>query len=99
MASQTVEVNRRGGISGSTLKLIAIITMLIDHTAATILDHILISRGMNNLDASNTQAVQEFFIDNGLLYRIDMIMRMIGRLSFPDLLLFVSGRLCSYSEC
>ena len=83
MSSETVTRKEKRGISGSTLKLVAIFTMLIDHTAATILDNTLIARGMNNLDASNTQAVQQFVIDNGLLYYIDMVMRLIGRVSFP----------------
>lgn len=71
------------GISGSTLKLIAIFTMLIDHTAATILDNTLMKNGMSTLDYSNTQAIQQFYQDNGLLISIDQIMRMIGRVAFP----------------
>lgn len=76
-------VKRRKGISGSTLKLVAIITMLIDHTAATILDRTLVVRGIRNLNASDVQAIQEFYIKNGLIYFTDSIMRLIGRLSFP----------------
>jgi hypothetical protein len=71
------------GISGSTLKLVAIITMLIDHTAATILDNTLMSRGMRTLDYSDVQAIQQFYAANGLLIGIDQIMRLIGRLAFP----------------
>jgi len=77
------EQPKRKGISGSTLKLVAIITMLIDHTAATILDHILMTRGMNSLDATDVQAVQQFYIDNGLLMGIDTFMRLVGRIAFP----------------
>lgn len=74
---------KKWGIYGSTLKLIAIITMLIDHTAATILDRTLISKGFNNLDMSNTQAVHDFFNKYGLIYNIDFVMRLIGRIGFP----------------
>jgi hypothetical protein len=81
--SETTTIKERKGISGSTLKLIAIITMLIDHTAATIIDRTLMARGMNNLDANNVQAVQDFFLQNGLLYGLDTAMRLIGRLAFP----------------
>ncbi|MDF2941534.1 MAG: hypothetical protein K0S01_392 [Herbinix sp.] len=83
MASGMTEIKERRGISGSTLKLIAIITMLIDHTAATIIDRTLVARGMGSLDSSNVQAVQDFFVQNAFLYGLDGVMRLIGRLGFP----------------
>ncbi len=55
------------GITGSSLKMIAIITMFIDHSAAIILERIIWS--------------QEVF--SGTLYWVYLIMRMIGRLGFP----------------
>jgi TraX protein. len=79
----TATQQERKGISGSTLKLIAIFTMLIDHTAATILDNILRIRGMEALDWKNTQAVQKFYQENGNLLAVDTIMRFIGRIAFP----------------
>ena len=81
--SGTLPVNNRRGISGSTLKLIAIITMLIDHTAATILDNTLYARGFDKLDQSDSQAFMDFISDNALLYSADMMMRLIGRIAFP----------------
>ena len=44
---------RKWGVSGSTLKLIAVITMIIDHTAAGILGRYLSIRGLNNLNNGN----------------------------------------------
>ena len=40
-------MKERKGISGSTLKIIAIITMLIDHIGAGVLGRLLVVRGMN----------------------------------------------------
>lgn len=71
------------GISGSTLKLIAIITMLIDHTAATILDKTLIARGAYQLDPGDPGAALNFMADNGLIYFGNIAMRLIGRIAFP----------------
>lgn len=73
----------RKGVTGSTLKLIAIITMLIDHTAATILDRILIARSIGGLGNNNTQAAMDFMSDNAVIYGVYMIMRLIGRIAFP----------------
>ena len=64
--------SQRFGISGSTLKFIAIITMFIDHAAATVV------RAMMNLPSIH---------DNMDLYRqfssIYSVMRDIGRIAFP----------------
>ncbi len=78
-----VTAGRKRGISGSTLKLVAIFTMLIDHTAATILQNILVARGMNNLDPTDTQAVMQFYADNASLNVLMVAMRLIGRIAFP----------------
>ena len=78
---QTITKGR--GISGSTLKIIAIVAMFIDHTAAIILDRLLMARGMGSLNGADTQAVMEFLAENGAIYYLDMAMRLIGRLGFP----------------
>jgi len=79
---ETAGMKQKRGMSGSTLKLIAIITMLIDHTAATILQRLL-AQGQAGLDISNTQAVMDFYAHNGVLLACYSMMRLIGRLGFP----------------
>lgn len=62
------------GISGFTLKMIAVITMLIDHTAATILERALYGGYSNSFVTSEKM---EFW------QTVYMDMRIIGRMAFP----------------
>ncbi len=59
------------GISGSTLKLIAIIVMLIDHIGAVLVERMIIS-GVS----FGGMSIKE-------LYTLDRILRSIGRIGFP----------------
>ena len=73
-----------GKVPGSTLKIIAMVCMVIDHIAATLLDRVLVSRGL--MDAAGSQEAINSFLaqsNNSLIYNLDMIMRSIGRISFP----------------
>ena len=71
-------MKERKGISGSTLKIIAIITMLIDHIGAGVLGRLLVVRGMN--EAADLSA----WIDaNSTLVITYQMMRFVGRLAFP----------------
>ena len=64
---------RSGGISGNTLKMIAIITMLIDHIGAGVVEPYL-SMNMGAMDGN------EMF---NRLYYLDRGLRIIGRVAFP----------------
>lgn len=68
--SKDVMRERAGGISGSTVKLVGIVTMLIDHFAATVLARILIRMSLSGEWSEP-------------LYSAYNCLRMIGRLGFP----------------
>ncbi len=71
------------GFSGSTLKLIAVITMIIDHTAAGVLGRYLFMSGIGSLDINNMAVIDQWMDQNAALYGAYNIMRMIGRIAFP----------------
>lgn len=80
--SKTENTTKKWGITGSTIKLIAIITMFIDHSAAIILERVLMQRGLGEAMISY-EATEAFMAANGGLYMLDLGLRLIGRLGFP----------------
>ncbi|MGN0402265.1 MAG: TraX family protein [Acetatifactor sp.] len=75
---------KKWGISGSTLKIIAMTAMLIDHIAAAVFTRILICRGyFGAVSARDMGKVCLQFMDNEALYLLVSRMRMIGRIGFP----------------
>ncbi len=58
------------GLSGSTLKMIAIVTMFIDHIGAVIVERMLLTRN------TGVYTYEQIYI-------LDRILRSIGRLGFP----------------
>ena len=77
-----VETKKRG-ISGSTIKIIAVAAMLIDHIAAALLTRILIERGLLEIGMQDMEQQINWVMENAALYYGMMIMRLIGRLGFP----------------
>lgn len=72
------------GISGSTIKIIAVVSMLIDHIAAAILTRQVMTSGyMEIAESGNLSGIMSWLAENGTLYFINITMRMIGRLGFP----------------
>ena len=65
-----------GGISGSTLKIIALVTMLIDHIGAAVVEPYM----RKIMEVYGITGREDLFQS---LYRIDMVLRSIGRLAFP----------------
>ena len=70
-------------ISGSTLKMIAVITMLIDHFAAGVLGRYMSMRGADYVDWSDMAAYEQWMKQNESLMQAYSIMRDIGRVAFP----------------
>lgn len=69
------------GLSGSALKMIAIVTMLIDHTAAVILARLILSGRYGGVGSA--AAASGSLYPPELLYTVYQIMRNIGRIAFP----------------
>lgn len=87
-----MEQKRIAGISGSTLKIIAIITMFVDHAAATILARILIwsnTAGKSVVTDALRGNAGMFgswlagLLEEGRLYDVYHMMRDVGRIAFP----------------
>lgn len=75
---------RKRGIPGSTIKIIAVVTMLIDHVAAALLTRMLIVNGLYEVSVSGDYAeIMRWVSENAVLYYGVNAMRMIGRLGFP----------------
>ncbi|HPF83207.1 MAG TPA: TraX family protein [Bacilli bacterium] len=68
--------------TGSTLKIIAMVTMLLDHIGAGILDRVLISNGLEAVSFFNIGAITSFGNFQIIGY-IALIFRILGRLAFP----------------
>ena len=93
---EATSIQAKKGIPGSTLKLIAIFTMLIDHTAATIIDRTLMARRMEGMNGNSTQ---NYLLNSYFLSILDMIMRLIGRIAFPIFcFLLVEGFLNTHNK-
>lgn len=87
MNNETVDakpVEKKGGVSGSTLKLIAISAMLIDHIGAGILARYLMVYDYVGVAMSgNISALLAWLQEHQILFYTYTIMRMIGRIGFP----------------
>lgn len=82
-AGASAAQEKKRGISGSTIKIIAVLAMLIDHTAAAVLVRQLFANGLREIAGAGIAAQQQWVFDNATLYLVYTVMRAIGRLGFP----------------
>lgn len=83
-ASGRVPAEKKKGIPGSTLKLIAVAAMLIDHIAAAILTRILLAGDYYEVMTSGDMTrISGWLSENGLLLYGTQFLRLVGRLGFP----------------
>ena len=74
-------MEKKFGISGSTIKMIAIVSMFIDHLGAAVVSRIISSYSFNDYYMTPTGIAGFFSVDTWVtIYRV---MRSIGRLGFP----------------
>ena len=77
-------LQEKKGISGSTLKIIAIVTMFIDHVGAALLGRYIMASGYLEIAVSgDMHAILTWLEEYGVLYYVYTAMRMIGRIAFP----------------
>ena len=83
--SSKTERRRKGfAITASTLKIIAVITMLVDHVAAIVLVKWMISRNvLEIIDYEGGRVMSLLTGEYGTVLDIYMLMRNVGRLAFP----------------
>ncbi|MCM1541958.1 MAG: conjugal transfer protein TraX [Blautia sp.] len=75
---------KKKGIAGSTVKIIAIVSMLIDHIGAGLLGRFIVTSGyMSAMASGDLNVITRWLMENGRLYYTYNAMRMIGRLGFP----------------
>lgn len=72
------------GVTGTTLKIIAIVAMLIDHTAAILIEHYILT--VTPASFSSAEAQMAWFRENpgvAIMEIVYLVMRLIGRFGFP----------------
>ncbi len=83
-ADMEPKARKKRGISGSTVKIIAVIFMLIDHAAAVILARQMMVTGyMEAFESGLLEEMMGWLTDNTLLYYSYDLMRLMGRMAFP----------------
>jgi hypothetical protein len=81
---QTQGIKEKRGISGSTVKIVAIVSMLIDHFGAAVISRQLMAEGLGEIMGSGEMyAIMDWLTEHATLYYSYSAIRMIGRIGFP----------------
>lgn len=72
----------RKGLTGSTLKIIAMAAMLIDHIGAAILARMLLAV-TTSAEGVDAVLIQQWTLHYAEIYRVYSVLRLIGRIAFP----------------
>lgn len=76
-----MKCDKKRGLSGFQLKLLAIVSMFLDHIGVVLLENGLLPRISSAVLAGNSLSF--FPADYQFWYHIDLLLRCIGRLAFP----------------
>ena len=75
---QAASPEEKKGITGSTIKIIAIVSMLIDHIGAGILGRFIMTSGYVNMMLSgDLNEVMQWIMENGIIFYTYSATRMI----------------------
>lgn len=78
------DIQNNRGISGSTLKLIAMTAMFIDHIGTALFGRFIMAGGYQSVFGGGEAGVLgKWFVDNVTLYNTYITLRQIGRIAFP----------------
>ncbi len=89
-------MKEKKGITGAGIKIIACISMFIDHTAAVFLERYLAAHGYYNI--ATLEDSYSFLAKYGNIYYLYAAMRLIGRLAFP-LFIFMLVEGFTHTHC
>lgn len=76
-----MKIGQKKGLSGSSLKLIALASMLVDHTGAVVVLRMIRNRG--GTASMTLEDYQAFMVDYSWMVSLYDVMRLVGRLAFP----------------
>ena len=75
------QLTPRWSLTSGGLKIIAMVTMVMDHVGFVILERILVAQGIAGVESQ--EQMQAFMAEYGALYWADFILRLAGRIAFP----------------